>query len=82
MALETANIIMNANTVPFDTVSPMNPSGLRMGTPAITTRGMKEKEMKKIAGWIHEVISNYENKKIVAKIGKEVKRFASLYPAG
>ena len=78
VALETANIIMNANTVPFDTASPMNPSGLRMGTPSITTRGMKEKEMKKIAGWIHEVIANVENKKAISKTSKEVKKFASL----
>ncbi len=57
-ALEYANIIMNRNTVPYDTGSPFYPSGLRMGTPAITTRGMKEREMKKIAGWIIEIIKH------------------------
>ncbi|QQS39441.1 serine hydroxymethyltransferase [Candidatus Woesebacteria bacterium] len=55
-ALEYAGIIANRNTVPSDTGSPFYPSGLRLGTPAITVRGMKEREMKKIADWIHEVI--------------------------
>lgn len=55
-ALEKGGIIANRNTVPYDTGSPYYPSGLRMGTPALTSRGMKEKEMEKIAGWILEVI--------------------------
>jgi len=57
LALEVAGIVMNKNGVPFDTMPPFYPSGLRLGTPAITTRGMKEKEMKKIAAWMNQVIN-------------------------
>ena len=57
-ALEKAGIIMNRNTVPLETSSSFYPSGLRMGTPAVTVRGMKEKEMDLIAGWIDQVISH------------------------
>jgi glycine hydroxymethyltransferase len=56
-ALDYAGIILNRNSVPNETGSPMNPSGIRMGTPIVTTRGMKEKEMGKIAGWIDRVIT-------------------------
>ena len=55
-ALEYAGIIMNRNTVPNDSGSPFYPSGLRMGTPAITTRGMKEGEMEKIGNWLDEIV--------------------------
>lgn len=57
-ALETAGIIVNRNTVPYDTSSPYYPSGLRMGTPAITSRGMKAKEMDMIADWIDTVLKH------------------------
>lgn len=57
-ALEYAGIIVNRNTVPYDTGSPYYPSGLRLGTPAITVRGMKEREIDKIATWINEVVKH------------------------
>lgn len=57
LALDYAGIVGNKNGVPFDPMPPFFPSGLRLGTPAITTRGMKEKEMKQVAAWINEVIN-------------------------
>jgi glycine hydroxymethyltransferase len=57
LALEQAGIVLNKNGVPFDTNPPFYPSGIRMGTPAITTRGLKERDMKKVAKWINEAIN-------------------------
>ena len=75
--LEKAGIIVNKNEIPYDPNPPFNPSGIRLGTPALTTRKMKEKEMKKIAFWVNEVISN---KKSVKKIRKEIKNFCKKFP--
>jgi len=75
--LEKAGITINKNTIPYDPNPPFNPSGIRIGTPAITTRGMKEKEMKQIAGWINEVISS---SKSVPKIRKKIKSFCKKFP--
>ena len=75
--LEAAGITINKNTIPYDPAPPFKPSGIRMGTPAITTRGMKEKEMKKIAGWINEVISNPRS---VKKVREEIKKFCRNFP--
>lgn len=74
--LEKANIIVNKNAIPFDPNPPANPSGIRLGTPAVTTRGMKEKEMKLIAGWIDEVVSGQS----VRKIKKEITRLCQKFP--
>jgi glycine hydroxymethyltransferase len=63
-ALEAAGIVANRNTVPHETASPFYPSGLRLGTPAITTRGMKEAEMEKIGNWIIQVLQHVADKKM------------------
>jgi len=75
--LESVGITINKNTIPYDPAPPFKPSGIRMGTPAITTRGMKEKEMKQIAAWINEVISNPKSAK---KVLKEVKKLCKKFP--
>ena len=75
--LEIAGISTNKNSVPYDPAGPFKPSGIRIGTPAITTRGMKEKEMKQIASWINEVISQ---KKSPEKIKEEIKKFCKKFP--
>ena len=63
-ALEMAGIILNYNSVPFDTNPPMYPSGIRLGTPALTSRGMKEKEMRQIAKWINQVVEYIKNEQL------------------
>ena len=74
-ALGKAGITVNKNTVPFDPRSPFSPSGIRLGTPALTTRGMKEKEMVQIASWIDQAITNSEDPKILNKLSNEVREF-------
>jgi glycine hydroxymethyltransferase len=79
-ALEEAGITVNKNAIPFDTQSPMITSGIRIGTPAVTTRGMKEKEMILIAEMISRVLNNIEDQKIKEEVRIEVeninKKFA------
>ena len=72
-ALEEAGITVNKNTIPFDPQSPFVTSGIRIGTPAVTTRGMKEKEMELIAELINKVISNVENQEVIDLVREEVK---------
>jgi len=75
--LEEAGIIVNYNAIPNDPNPPMNPSGLRIGTPALTSRGMGVSEMKKIAGWINEVVGNPKSAK---KVKEEVKKLCKRFP--
>lgn len=80
IALEDAGIICNANGIPNDTSPPLTPSGLRLGTPMITTRGMREPEMEKIGRWISKVISNPTNVAIKEEVRHEIKDFCRAFP--
>lgn len=79
-ALGLAGITVNKNTVPFDPRSPFDPSGIRLGTPALTTRGMKEKEMKQVAQWINEAVENNKDEKKLAKLHAEITNFTKDFP--
>jgi glycine hydroxymethyltransferase len=78
--LVRADITVNKNMVPFDSRSPFQTSGLRVGTPAITTRGLKEKHMVKIVSLIDEVISDIENEAKIVKVGKKVNDMMAEFP--
>jgi glycine hydroxymethyltransferase len=79
-ALDAAGITVNKNTVPFDTRSPMDPSGIRLGTPAITTRGMREPEMTWLARVINDVVNNWQNTAKLATLKEEVKTVCAKFP--
>jgi len=80
-ALDRAGITVNKNTIPFDTNSPMVASGIRIGTPALTTRGMKELEMRTIAGWIGQVLSHPDQAELLARIRGQVRELGQQFPA-
>jgi len=79
-ALDRARIVTNYNTVPGDPAPPKNPNGLRIGTPAITTRGFKQEQAKQIAGFINTVAENIDNESVIEQIGKEVLLLCSQFP--
>jgi glycine hydroxymethyltransferase len=80
-ALDKAGIVCNYNTVPFDPRPPMDPSGVRLGTPSITSRGMGKPEMEMLANWMSQVAENLENEDELAKIAGEVRELCSNFPA-
>lgn len=79
-SLSKAGIIVNKNTIPFETRPPFIASGIRIGTPAVTTRGMKEKEMEEIAHYIHEVLTHREDERIIKGVAEKVKKLCEKFP--
>ncbi|MFH1372016.1 MAG: serine hydroxymethyltransferase [Planctomycetota bacterium] len=79
-ALDRARIVANYNTVPNDPAPPANPSGLRIGTPAITTRGMKEEQAGQIADFISKVAENIDNESVIEQVAKDVLLLCSQFP--
>ena len=80
LALGKAGITVNKNAIPYDTNPPMKPSGIRIGTPALTTRGMKEPEMAVVAGWIAKALEHRSDESALAKIRGEVLELAEKFP--
>ena len=79
-ALESCGITVNMNMIPFDTRKPMDPSGIRIGTPALTTRGMGTSEMKTIGGWICQALRNPDESKLHSDIRESVREMCDNFP--
>jgi len=80
-ALDRAGIVLNCNAVPYDKRKPFDPSGIRIGTPAVTSRGFKEDEMLKVAEFIERIVAEPENEQLIAKTAAEVVDLCSQFPA-
>jgi glycine hydroxymethyltransferase len=79
-ALGQAGITVNKNTVPGDPQSPFVTSGIRIGTPALTTRGMKEKEMEQVGAWIADALNNHRDAQVLSRIRRQVRELADAFP--
>lgn len=79
-ALVRADITCNKNMVPFDDKSPFVTSGIRLGTPAVTSRGMKEKDVQQVAEWIDRIIQDVENESLINKVKAEVNEYMKQFP--
>ena len=79
-ALDEAYLTVNKNAIPFDTNPPMKPSGIRIGTPALTTRGMKENEMRQIGRWIAESLLHRTDAAVLSKVRKQVLELCEAFP--
>jgi glycine hydroxymethyltransferase len=80
-ALDKAGIVLNYNAVPFDTRKPFDPSGIRIGTPAVTSRGMGKAEMVRLADWMDRVVSAPTDEALLARVANEVKELCAHFPA-
>jgi glycine hydroxymethyltransferase len=80
IACDKANITLNKNMIPFDPEKPFVTSGVRIGTPAVTTRGMKEAEMIRIADFINRAVESKNDDEALAKIAAEVAEFTRAFP--
>jgi len=80
LALGKAGITVNKNAIPYDANPPLKPSGIRIGTPALTTRGMKEPEMRRIADWIGKALENRSDEAVLSRIRGEVAEMANQFP--
>ena len=80
VALDKAGITVNKNMIPFDKRKPMDPSGIRIGTAALTTRGMKTDEMQRVGAWILDVLKHADSDTALARVRSEVAEFAKAYP--
>ena len=79
-ALDRARITVNKNAIPFDVNPPMTASGIRVGTPAVTTRGLKQPEMRLIGGWIAEVLKNLEDAAVIGRVRRDVESLTARFP--
>jgi glycine hydroxymethyltransferase len=79
-ALDRAGITVNKNSIPFDPLPPMKGGGIRLGSPSVTTRGMREREMEQLGGWIADVLANIGDAEIEQRIRKQVAELAGQFP--
>ena len=80
-ALDAAGLVLNCNAVPFDTRKPFDPSGIRLGTAAVTSRGFKEEQMERIGVWLDSIVADPENAALQAKVAEEVRALCNRFPA-
>ena len=80
-ALDRAGMVANYNSIPFDPRKPFDPSGVRLGTPAITSRGMGASEMERLGNWMADVVNDVENEALISRIAGEIKDLCDQFPA-